>query len=126
LPKLAPLARSGENLIALGEAWDAVQKIIDGSEVEINVELSIGFRSGNQDFKEGLFMCFRINNDEIRLDELHTAYSSNVGSDHFANVYAVLEPRGEFNSTGAEEWLAKLEEVRGFDNTQLETSRDHI
>jgi len=71
-------------------------------------------------------MCFRINNEHIVLDELNTTYSSDIGSDHFTNVYASLGPDGGFAAVGVEEWLAKLEEVRGFGDTQLSTERDHF
>jgi hypothetical protein len=126
---LAPLARHGNDLIALGEAWDAIEQIIGGRTVDVNVGLSIGFRRGDRDeeglFEEGLFMCFRINNEEIILDELNTSYSSDTGSDHFTRVYASRGPDRSFDDVGVEEWLA-LEEVQGFDDAQLDTERDHV
>ena len=81
LGRLTPLARCGSDLIALGEAWDGIEQILQGRAVEVNVGLSIGFRR-DHDFEEALFMCFRINNEEVILDELNTTYSSDVGSDH--------------------------------------------
>jgi hypothetical protein len=126
LHDLAPLARCGDDLIALGEAWGAIQQILDGCEVDVDVGLSVGFRRGSSDFEEGLFMCFRINDEVIILDELNTTYSANIGSDHFTTVYASLGPNGGFDDVRIEEWLAKLEEVQGFDDAHLEIERDHI
>jgi hypothetical protein len=76
--------------------------------------------------EEGLFMCFRINDAEIILDELNTTYSSDAGSDHFTRVYASLGPAGGFDDVGVEEWLAKLLEVQQSDDAQLDTERDHV
>jgi hypothetical protein len=126
LRALAPLAQSGNDLIALAEAWDAIEQIIDSRTIEVNVGLSVDFRRGDENYEEGLFMGLRVNNEEITLDELNTTYSSDVGSDHFTTVYASLGPSGGFNSVGIEEWLAKLEEVRTFDDAQLDTERDHV
>jgi hypothetical protein len=52
---LAPLAQHGNDLIALGESWNAIEQIIDGRTVDVNVGLSIGFRRGDRDFEEGLY-----------------------------------------------------------------------
>jgi hypothetical protein len=125
LGRLSPLARRGNDLMALGEAWDAVEQIIDGQTIDVNVGLSVGFRRGDREFNEGLFMCFRINDEEIILDELNTTYSIDVGSDHCTRGYATLGPSGGFDEVGVEEWLAKLEEVQRFDDAQLSTARDH-
>jgi hypothetical protein len=92
----------------------------------VNVLVSVGFRRGNEQFEEGLFMDLRINNEEIILDELITSYSSAVGSDNLTNVYASLKPSGGFDAVGVEDWLAKLDEVKGFDGARLDTERDHV
>jgi hypothetical protein len=92
LRDLAPVARCSNDLIALGEAWGAIEQILDGRTIDVNVGLSIGFQRGDCDFAEGLFMCMRINDEEIILDELNTTYSSDVGSDHFTRVYASFGP----------------------------------
>jgi hypothetical protein len=132
LRDLAPLARCGNDLIALGEAWGAIEQILEGRSVDVNVGLSVGFRREERDLEdglfteEGLFMCFRINDVEIILDELNTTYSSDVGSDHFTRVYASLGPAGGFDDVGVEEWLAKLLEVQQSDDAQLDTERDHV
>jgi hypothetical protein len=126
LRDLAPLARCANDLIALGEAWGAIEQILDGRVVDVNVGLSVGFRRGDHDSEEGLFICFRINEAEIILDELNTTFSSEVGSDHFTRVYASLGPAGGFDDVGVEEWLAKLEEVQRSDDAQLDTERDHL
>jgi len=107
----------------MNKAWDAIEQIIDNRTIEVNVGLSVGFRRDEDNYEEGLFMGLHV---EITLDELNTTYSSDVGSGHFTTVYASLGPSGGFNSVGIEEWLAKLEEVRSFDDAQLDTERDHV
>lgn len=126
LRRIAPLAQRGNDLIALGEAWGAIEQLLEGQTVDVNVGLSVGFRRGDQNFEEGLFICFRINNEEIVLDELNTTYSSDVGSDHFTRDIAALRPDSGFDDVGVEEWLSKLDEVLKFDDAELSTERDHV
>jgi hypothetical protein len=130
LKSLAPLTRCGDDLIALGEAWDAIESIMNDCTINVDIGLSIGFRRafrrGAIECEEGLFMCFRINDDEIVLDELNTAYSSDLGSDHSTTVYAALRPDAGLDAVGVEAWLGKLEEVKGFDDAQLSVERDHV
>jgi hypothetical protein len=126
LRSLASKARRGHDLIALGEAWEAVEQILNGQAVEVDVGLSVGFRRGNRDFEEGLFMCCRINDDEIVLDELNTSYSSGVGSDHHTNGYARFQSDGSFDTAGVNDWLDKLEEVQRFDDAELDSERNHV
>ena len=123
---LAPLAQCGNDLIVLGEAWDAIEQIVESRTIEVDVGLLVGFRRGDEDVEEGLFMGLRVNDEEIILDELNTTYSSDIGSDHFTRLYASLRPGGGFESVDIEEWLAKLEEVRSFDDAELSTERDHV
>jgi hypothetical protein len=39
--------------------------------------------------------------------------------------YARLGPEGYFDEVEVEDWVAKLNDVRGFDDAQLSTSRHH-
>lgn len=123
---VAPLARSGSDLIALGEAWDAIEVILEGETVEVNVGLTVGFRRGDQNFEEGLFACFRINDEEIVLEELNTRYEPGIGSDHSTTKYAILNPEGRFDADGACRWLKQLNEIRNIAEAQLTTTRDHV
>lgn len=123
---LAANAKSGNDLIAIGEALVAIRNIIDGQSVDVDVGLSVGFRRGDSDYEEGLFMCARINADNVMLDELNTTYSSDRGSDHFTRVYAWLRPDGETDTFEFNDWIDKLKEVRSCEDAQLETERDHI
>jgi hypothetical protein len=109
----------------VGEAWDAIEAIVDGRQVDVNIGLSVGFRRGDQKFEEGLFMCLRINDEGIVLDELNTSYSADVGSDHFTRAYSTLSPDSGLDASAVENWLEKLVEVQGFDDAQLSTERDH-
>jgi hypothetical protein len=124
--KLASLTRSGLDLVALGEAWDAVERILEGESVNVNVRISVGFRRGDTDFKEGLIAGVRINWDEIVFDELTTTYSSDVGSDHSTRTHAVFLPSGRFDRVGFRQWVDLLDEVRRADDARISTERDHI
>jgi hypothetical protein len=126
LKSFAPLAQHGADPIALGEAWSAVEDILEGRSVDVNVGLEVGIRRGDSEFKEGLFLGFRINDEAIILDELNTTYSSDVSSDHYTYVYASRERSGGLDGIRVETWIAKLEEVKRFDDVQLSTHRDHL
>lgn len=119
------LARRGHDLIAIGEALQAIECLREGEEVGVNVGLDVGYRRGDRSFEEGLFVCFRINSEEIILDELHSSYSSDVGSDHFTETYATLSPCGGFDNVGVDRWLAAFRSMIAEADAALETSRDH-
>jgi len=81
---LAPLAASGNSLIALGEVWEAIDAIINNAPIVTSVTLMIGFRHADEEqCEEGLFMCLRIDEDGLVLDELNTTYCPESGSDHY-------------------------------------------
>jgi hypothetical protein len=124
--RLSSKAESSTNLIALGEAWQAIDQIIEGQSVDVDVGLSVGFRRGNDKFEEGLLMCCRVNNEELLFDELKTTWSSDVGSDHSSHTYAHLTRDGRWDSSGFNEWLDRLNEVISLDDARLETERDHL
>jgi hypothetical protein len=123
---LLPLARTGQDVMAVGETIDSIESLLSGSDVEVNVELVTGFRRGNDGFEEGLFVCLRINDEEIVLDELHTSYSKEVGSDHFTVTYATLQPRGHFDDEGVAKWIAQLQEASAWDDATFTVSRDNV
>jgi hypothetical protein len=102
LKSFAPLAQHGTDLIALGEALNAVEDILGGRSVDVNVGLEVGFRRGDSELKEGLFLGFRINDEGIILDELNTTCSSDVGSDHYTTIYAFFERGGKLDEVGVE------------------------
>jgi hypothetical protein len=122
---LAPLAQRGNDLIAIGEACRAIEKILESQIVDVNVRVTVGFRHGDPEFMEGIFTGIRINANEIILDELNTTYSSDSGSDHFTRVYASLEPGGGFDESGIGDWISKLDELRKWDDAKLSVERDH-
>jgi hypothetical protein len=124
--RLTSIAQSGKHLIALGEVIEAIESLLESEEIDINVGLNIGFRRGDIDFKEGLYICLRINSYEIILDELHTSYSSDVGSDHFTISYVNFTPRSNLNHLKLTEWIEMLSEISSIDETKLTVSRDHI
>jgi hypothetical protein len=120
---LSPLAQRGNDLIGLGEACGAIERILASEIVEVNVCLTVGVRHGNSDFKEGRSASIRINANEIILDETNTT-NSGFGSDHFTTVCASLEPGGGFDESGISDWISKIESlVRG--DAKLSVERDH-
>ena len=123
--RLASKAERSSDLIALGEMWEAVEQIIEGQIVEVDVGFSVGFRRGSDKFAEGLFMCCHVDNQEIRLDELNTTYSRDVGSDHSSSVHVHLTHDGGWNGEGFDKWLDKLNEVLSSDDARLETEQNH-
>jgi hypothetical protein len=122
---LAPLAQCGNDLIAVGEACGAIEKILENQIIDVDVSLTVGFRNGDSDFREGIFAGIRINANEIVLDELNTTYSSDSGSDHFTRVYALLKPGGGFDESEIKDWIDKLEELQRCDDAELGVQRDH-
>lgn len=65
---MSSFATEPVDLIAVGEAWGALQAIVAGEDVEVNVELTLGFRSGGDDVREGVFLSVRVNDEAIVLD----------------------------------------------------------
>jgi hypothetical protein len=126
LKGLAALASRGTDLIAIAEALQAIEDILEGNPVETNVGLTVGFRRGDKDYREGLYIGFRINQDELTLDELNTTYSSDFGSDHSTRTYANLNPGGSFDDHAVFEWLERLNEIMNYDDAFLSSEKDHL
>ena len=123
---LTSLAKSGAHLIAIGEVIEAIESLLNEDQIDINVGLDIGFRRGDRDFEEGLFVCLRINSEEIILNELNATYSSDIGSDSYTVDYVHLVPGSHLNHIDLTRWLEKLSEIQSFDDAKLTVSRDHI
>ena len=124
--RLASLARTGEDLIAIGEAVDALEKLLTGNEIEVNVRVDVGLRRGDETYEDGFLVCFQISKDGIELSTVATTYSSSVGSDHTSTKYAVLEPTGGSDVFQVDEWLEQLEEYSSCKDAVLSVSRDHL
>jgi hypothetical protein len=122
---LVPMARTGQDLIAIGEVVHAMECLLAGGNIDVSVGLDVGFRRGNESFEEGLFICFHISEVEITLSELRTTYSTNIGSDHSSTGCAALYPNGHFNAYDVGQWLEQLEEVKSYGDAKLDVSRDH-
>jgi hypothetical protein len=123
---LLSLARTGIDVIAIGETVDAIENLMNGSDGEVNVGLETRFRRGEDGFEEGLFVCLRINDEEIVLDELHTTYSKEVGSDHFTVGHPTLHPRCHFDEHCVAKWIEQLQDASAWDEATLTVSRDHV
>jgi hypothetical protein len=123
---LAVMANSGCDLIAVGEAWQALGAILDAEMVAVNVELTLGLECGDESSKEGVLFSLRVNDEEVRLDRTDTTWTQKVGSDHSGRVYSVLTPEGRFDSWGVEEWLEEFAAIKARDGVKFSTSRDHV
>jgi hypothetical protein len=125
---LSPLAQRGNDLIAVGEACDALERIRSSTIVDVNVGLTVGIRRGKADcFEEGHFASIRVNAREMILDQMDTTYASGFGADHYTTVCASLEPGGSgLNESGVAEWLSRVDWLRGEENAKLIVERDHV
>jgi hypothetical protein len=121
---LAPFAQTGHDLIAVGEACDAIEKFLESEAVDVNVGLTFGIRRGDPGFDEGHYVRIRINACEIILDEMNSTCSSDSRSDHNMTFCAFLEPGGGFDEYGVGDWISKVEALRTED-AKLGVERDH-
>ncbi len=92
-----PMATSSSALIAIGEAWESIQRMKKGDKIEVSVGLDVGFRQGDDEFEEGVFACLRVDDEGIDLSVLSTQYDKQVGSDHSTEDYARFGTEGEFD-----------------------------
>lgn len=123
LRRLLALARSNDEIIAVGEALEAVEKIRDGGGVEGDLTLSVGVRDGNESFNEGWFVRMGLSPDAIALDKLSTTYTVEMGLDRHITAYAVLKPTGGFDGDGVGQWLSELNELRRWSTAEIRSER---
>jgi hypothetical protein len=120
----APFAQTGNDLIAVGEACDALEKLLESEAADVKVGLTFGIRRGDPGVEEGHSVSIRIDGDETILDETNTTFSSDSGSDHNTIVCASLEPGGGFDESAVGDWISKVEALRT-DDAKLSVERDH-
>jgi hypothetical protein len=125
--RLVRLARTGEDLIALGE----ILEVLTGFEtdpatcaVEVNVGVEVGFTAGNENFEEGLYYGFRVSDEGIEFDEMRTTYDKSVGSDHESKEHGFLA-WDDSNSQDPSDWFNDIEDVLCREECGIEVSRDH-
>jgi hypothetical protein len=124
--RMGQLARRGNDMIATGEAWNATENILEGDEVDVAVGLDAGFRRGDEEGEEGVFVCLRLNAEEIVLEEMQTVHTKETGSDHNTREYARLTPNERFDQDSIAEWLERLDQICNEGGAELMTSRDHV
>lgn len=115
----------GQDLIAAGEALDALDRILEGEPIDVNVELTAGFTAGDRDFSEGRFLHLRVNENCISLDRSRTEYSADTGGDHHSERVVELFPQGRFPRGAVEDWLRELDAVLQEKRVRLTVARDH-
>jgi hypothetical protein len=123
LRRLAPLAKSNDQLAALGEVVEAVERVRDGGSVEQILTLSVGVQDGNDAFSEGWFVRLGLSPETIVLDKLNTTYTVEMGLTRFTAGYAALKPSGGFDDAGVAAWLAELNELRRWSTAELQCER---
>jgi hypothetical protein len=123
LRRLLSLARASDEIMAVGEVVEAVEKVRDGAGVEGVITLSVGVQDGNESFSEGWFVRLGLSPDAIVLDKLNTTYSVEMGLDRHATSYAVLRRAGGFDDTGVAAWLAELNELRRWSTAEIHSER---
>jgi len=123
---LISAANGGDDLIAIGEALEAIRCIHEGEGVEVNVGLTMGGRVGDENGEDGTFVGLRINCEEIILDEMTTTYRPEVGSDNSSSRFAELGQDGGFPGDLVDEWIERLHAVSAQEWADLTTERDHL
>jgi len=127
--ELAPLAESGDAMIALGEVWNAIDAILDGQSIEVSVSLTIGSRRSDPDdqhrLDEGLFMSLSVDSDGLVLEELNTTSSKEAGSGQYTVSYGRQSVTSTLDVIDVHNWISRLASIKGWDDTKLSVFRDH-
>jgi hypothetical protein len=123
LRRLLSLAKTNDQIMAVGEAVDAVEKVRDGEGVEAVLTLSVGVQDGNETFSEGWFVRLGLSPAAIVLDKLNTTFSVEMGLDRHTTGYTVLKPGGGFDEAGVAAWLAELNELRRWSTAEIHGER---
>lgn len=126
LLEAAHLAGSGNDLIALGEAVSAMEALSDGEPVEFDVRVTVGFRRGDEDLREGLFIDAYVNDTGVVLGETRTTYSRAVGGDHESEEHARIGEEAGGRRDGVAVWLARFADVARQDDAKLTVERNHV
>jgi hypothetical protein len=123
LRRLLALAKSNDDIMAVGEVVEAVEKVRDGEGLDGVITLSVGVEDGNASFSEGWFVRLALSPDAIVLDKLNTTYTVEMGLDRHTTSYAVLRPGGGFDDTGVAAWLSELNELRRWTTARIQCER---
>jgi hypothetical protein len=123
LRRLLPLAKSNEELVALGEVVEAVETIRDGGVIEEILTLSVGVQDGNDAFNEGWFIRLGLSRDAIVLDKLNTTYTREMGLERITTSFAALNPGSSLDEAGVAGWLAELNELRRWSTAEITCER---
>lgn len=110
------LARSGEDLRALGTAIRFIEWALDGQMPDDHAQLTIGYRT--EDWSEGRWMGLTVNEWAIELGETRSFYGP-AGSDRESDMHAVLRPGEPWSGHGVAQWVACLDEVLAHDRTRF-------
>jgi len=123
LRRLLSLAKSNDEIVAVGEMVMALENVRDGDGIEAVLSLSVGVQDGNDTFSEGWFVRLALSPDAIVLDKLNTTYTVEMGVERHTTGYAVLKPSGAFDDAGVAAWLAELNELRRWSTAEIQSER---
>lgn len=124
LRQAADMAASGDQLIGIGEAWEALVALPEVNP-EVDVGVSLGHRCGDDSFEESTCCEIRVNEDGVELASMYTRYSSDVGSDHESQNHAIISAAGVISGDPGS-WFELLSEVFSADSVEVTVSRDHV
>lgn len=110
------LARSGEDLCALGTAIRFIEWALDRQMPDDHAQLTIGYRT--EDWSEGRWMGLTVNEWAIELGETRSFHGP-AGSDRESESHAVLRPGEPWSEHGVAQRLACLDEVLAHDRTRF-------
>jgi hypothetical protein len=114
---LKSITSDASSLIGIDEAIAAFEKLKTGKLADVNIQISCGYRAGDDGFEEGLFACRDVSDEGIALSILNTVYDKNIGSDHSSQHFS-------FDAEGFENWRATLETVRDNEGAALTVERN--
>lgn len=124
IKNLIPYAKSSYALIGLGEAWEALEMLPEHTP-KVIVSIGIGFQEGDKEFFEKVYKYMDISDSEIRLHEISTSYSSDVGSNHIGKIFAIYKGEDSF-SNDFSQWLYETTNLIEVEEAVLHVSRDHV
>jgi hypothetical protein len=98
--------------------------IKEGIPVDINVSLAVGRRKEGEQRPERQVVGFRVNAEEVVLDEESTTHSSDGTAHRLSRVYEILGPGGDFSKGAVRRWLDLLAQAKSRDGARLTFARD--
>jgi hypothetical protein len=118
--RLAKMAERGEQLIAIGEAWKAIENILDGEPIEVDLQIHLEAERTGDDGDFQYIVGISMQSDSIRL------FARSIPSDGSMNVkatdFAKFTPDGNFDmKDGLYHWSVEMNDICNENETKLTT-----